>query len=186
MLLENIGRRRKDEPEVEYAGQAFSALPDSLPACAGERGGFLSSRDHVLRTSHPYNHALKTLKGASVPLPAWSVHGIPFRWLNRAMLLDGVMEQQPVDGYSSEAEEHAISALGFEPPWVLHGDNQKAVIDTFFQDVVEGKSLVFFYLKHAPFEDHPRRILVGAALIASATPPGRWPAEGPTPFPNHM
>ncbi|MYX01744.1 ATP-dependent exoDNAse (exonuclease V), alpha subunit, helicase superfamily I [Streptomyces sp. PgraA7] len=186
VLLENIGRRRKDELEVEYAGQAFSALPDSLPACAGERGGFLSSRDHVLRTSHPYNHALKTLKGASVPLPAWSVHGIPFRWLNRAMLLDGVMEQQPVDGYSSEAEEHAISALGFEPPWVLHGDNQKAVIDTFFQDVVEGQSLVFFYLKHAPFEDHPRRILVGAALIASVTPPGRWPAEGPTPFPNHM
>ncbi|MFD5777709.1 AAA family ATPase [Streptomyces fungicidicus] len=187
VLLENIGRRRDDELEVRHAGQAFEALPGGLPPCAGERGGFLSNQDQVLRTSHPYGHnpALKALRSASVPLPAWSVHAIPFRWLNRD-LLDDVMEQQPVDGYSTDAEDRAISALDFAPAWVLHGDNQKAAIDTFFQDIADGRSLVFFYLKHAPFENHPRRVLVGAALVASVTRPGRWPTDGPVPFPNHM
>ncbi|MGV4885610.1 AAA family ATPase [Streptomyces viridosporus] len=187
VLLENIGRRRDDELEVQYAGKSFETLPEKLPPCAGERGGFLSGRDQVLHTTHPYGHspALRTLRSASVPLPAWSVHSIPFRWLNRE-LLDDVMDQQPVDGYNSEAEERAIAELGFDPPWVVHGDNQKAVIDTFFRDVVDGQSLIFFYLKHAPFENHPRRMLVGAALTASVTLPGRWPSDGPTPFANHM
>ncbi|MFB6604308.1 hypothetical protein ACFCXR_00630 [Streptomyces noursei] len=187
VLLENIGRRRDDELEVQHAGKGFDELPGGLPACAAERGGFLSGRDHVLRASHPYGHtdALKPVQAASVAMPAWSVHGIPFFWLNRKNL-QGVMEQQPVRGYSQDPEDFAINALGWEPAWVLHGDNQRAVIETFFQDVVGGQSLVFFYLKHAPFEDHPRRMLVGAALVDSLTLPGPWPTAGRTAFPNHM
>ncbi|MCW2900078.1 MAG: putative exodeoxyribonuclease-like protein, partial [Streptosporangiaceae bacterium] len=187
VLLENIGQRRNDALEVQHAGKGFNELPGGPPACAAERGGFLSSRDHALQVEHPYRHtdALKPVQEASVPIPAWSLHGIPFYWLNRENL-HGVLEQQPVGGYSQDAEDFAINALGWAPAWVLHGDNQRAVIETFFQDVVDGQSLVFFYLKHAPFENHPRRLLVGAALVDSLTPPGPWPTSGKTAFPNHM
>src|SRR5690606_26560520 len=91
-----------------------------------------------------------------------------------------------IDGYSQEAEVEAVAALNFDPAWIMHGDNQKALIDTFFQDVRPTKSLLFFYLKHSPFEDAGRRLLVGAALVDEVTLPGRWPTNGPTAFPNHM
>ncbi|WJD96324.1 AAA family ATPase [Streptomyces antimycoticus] len=186
MLLDRIGTKRDDRLEVEHAGRRFDELPQ-LPACAAEGGGFLSDRDYVVPAEHPYryNPALQSLEEAAVAMPARSVHAIPFYWLNRANL-EEVLEYQRVDGYRHEDEESALAALRWSSPWVLHGDNQRAVIETFFRNVVDGQSLVFFYLKHAPFEDHPRRILVGAALVRSFTLPGPWPTSGPTPFPNHM
>jgi len=187
VLLENVGRRREDEREVIAAGKGFDALGGWLPACVSERGSFLDSRDTVLRREHPYRGAasLKGLAEAAIPLPSYSVHAIPFYWLNRenAAL---VREQQPVPGYVDDAEQSAVDALGWKQAWVLHGDNQKAMIEAFFRDVSPGESLVFFYVKHSPFEDAARRVLVGAALVEAVTLPGRWPTTTPTAFPNHM
>jgi hypothetical protein len=187
ILLENIGRNRKDALEVAAAGRSFEDLNGGLPACAGERGGFLSSRDHVIRREHPYRSsaALRGLEEAAIPLPAWAVHGIPFYWLNRQNAED-VLSEQPVADYSQEIEDEAVAALGWTPRWVVHGDNQQALIEMFFADVTPAESLLFFYLKHSPFEDQPRRMLVGAATVTSVALPGRWPTSAPTAFPNHM
>ncbi|MCJ0868958.1 AAA family ATPase [Streptomyces sp. AP-93] len=187
VLLDKVGKERDDAVEVRFAGRPFADLPLALPACAAERGSFLSGTDHELVTKHPYrsSQALRAVEDTVVDLPAWSVHGIPFFWLNRDNL-DQVRAERPVPGYDPNAEETALKALGWASPWVLHGDNQQAVIETFFQDVTDGQSLIFFYLKHAPFEGHPRRMLAGAALVDSVTLPARWRTSGPTPFPNHM
>jgi len=187
LLLENIGRRRDDEFEVTVAGQRFETLGDRIPPCAGERGGFLSARDNTLAREHPYRHsrALANVSEARISLPAWSVHAIPFFWLNRDNVGDVLIEQL-VPGFSHDAEDAAIAALGWRPPWIVHGDNQQALIETFFRDVTLGSSLVLFYLSHSPFEEQPRRMLVGAATVQSVTLPGRWPTSGPTDFPNHM
>lgn len=186
ILLENIGRQRLDEFEAAHAGWPIEALA-ALPACVGERGAFLSPRDHVLTRPHPYRHAkaLEAVSEASIPVPAWSVHAIPFFWLNRNNV-EQVLLERPIGDFRHEAEELAIKHLGWKPSWVLHGDNQKAIIETFFQDVTGQQSLIFFYLKHSPFEDQPRRMLVGATCVDSVTLPGRWPTSGPTAFPNHM
>jgi hypothetical protein len=186
ILLKNIGEKREDLFEFGHAGQWLADLDRTVP-CVAERATFMSARDHAIPQQHPYGFspALQNMAPATVPVPAWSVHAIPYYWLHRDNL-DNVMEQRPIDGFSQDAEEHAIEQLGWRPGWLLHGDNQQAVIETFFQNVQPSQSLVFFYLKHSPFEDAGARLLVGAALVDDLTLPGRWPTNGPTAFPNHM
>lgn len=187
ILLKNIGEKRQDFLEVAEAGKPIAELePDSIP-CVAERSTFLSARDHVMHQEHPwgFSDALKNVAATTVTVPAWSVHAMPFYWLHRGLLED-VQTEHPIDGYSPALEEAAVEALGWEPVWVLHGDNQKAVIEAFFRDVRPKQSLVFFYLKHSPFEDAGARLLLGAALVDDLTLPGRWPTNGPTAFPNHM
>lgn len=187
VLLKNIGEKREDLFELANAGQPLDGLDPKRTPCVAERATFMSPRDHVVQQKHPYafSDALKNIAPAPVPLPAWSVHATPYRWLNRDSI-DEVREQHPIDGYSQDAEEQAVEQLTWRPNWLLHGDNQKAVIETFFQDVQPSQSLVFFYLKHSPFEDAGPRLLAGAAVVDDMTLPGRWPTSGPTAFPNHM
>lgn len=188
ILLKNIGEKRDDLFEVASAGRPIAELePSRIPPCVAERSTFLSARDHVLELKHPYAHndALKNVAPTTVQVPAYSVHATPFYWLNKDSTAD-VQSAHLIDGYSQEAEDEAVAALNFDPAWIMHGDNQKALIDTFFQDVRPTQSLLFFYLKHSPFEDAGRRLLVGAALVDEVTLPGRWPTNGPTAFPNHM
>ncbi|KPC61306.1 AAA family ATPase [Streptomyces chattanoogensis] len=185
-LLKKIGEGRDDTLEVTHAGKRFEALGVE-PACLAEGGGFLSPRGHVLTRSHPYGHkkALAALSETLVDVPPFSAHGIPFYWLNRQNAEEMAEEQRILD-FCGEAEKHAADKLGFEPRWLLHGDNQQAVIEAFFEHVQSEQSLVFFYLKHSPFEDQPRRMLVGAACVESLTMPGRWNGSERTAFPNHM
>ncbi|MGA5305858.1 AAA family ATPase [Nucisporomicrobium flavum] len=188
ILLENIGAKRDDafeEAHREWEIQDLNA--NSQPPCVAERATFLSARDHAMRRTHPYawTSALKGLAEATVPVPAYSVHAIPFYWLHRANAAE-VRAVEDVPGYRDDLEDDAIAAVGFEPPWVLHGLNQKALIEAFFRDVTAQHSLVFFYLKHTPFEQAGRRVLVGAALVDAVTLPGWWPTTAENAFPNHM
>lgn len=188
ILLKNIGEKRDDPFEVDNARLPIADLdPARTPPCVAERATFMSTRDHVIQQKHPYafNDALSNIAPATIPVPAWSVHATPYFWLNRDTL-EEVQRQHPIYGYRQEAEDNAVETLGWKPTWVLHGDNQKAVIEMFFRDVQPAQSLVFFYLKHSPFEDAGSRLLVGAALVDKVTLPGRWPTTGPTAFPNHM
>ncbi|MGY1683385.1 ATP-dependent DNA helicase [Geodermatophilus sp. SYSU D01176] len=189
MLLENIGLRRDDAAEIADAGEPMPNLRSGPPPCVGERASFLSPFDIALRRRHPYawTSALKGLTEATLMAPAWSVHAVPYYWLAREHV-EQLMGEQPIPGYQPELEDEALRLIGFKPDsqtWVLHGDNQQALIETFFGDVTEQQSLIFFYLKHSPFED-AGRLLVGAALVEGVTLPGRWPTNSPTKFPNHM
>ncbi|MFF7251177.1 AAA family ATPase [Embleya sp. NPDC008237] len=188
VLLKNIGEKRRDDLEIAHSGAQFQQLPGGLPPCVGENGGFLSPRPHTLLRSHPYAHtqALKNVVDTSAPVPPWSVHAVPFFWLNHENLVTEVLPQQPVDDFLPHREEQVREQLRFQPAWVMHGDNQKAVIDAFFQNVTPHESLVFIYVKHSPFDDQPRRMLIGAATVEAVTLPGRWHTDGPTAFPNHM
>ncbi|MFB8205829.1 AAA family ATPase [Kitasatospora purpeofusca] len=188
-MLDTIGLTRKPHAEAAVAGRPWSALEsDGLPPCVMERGGFLSGRDHEYRRKHPYRgfDALSGLRESVVQLPAYSVHAVPYFWLHGTNV-NTVLGERPIPGFDPDAEKRAHRLLG-DPKlqWVLHGDNQKAVIEAFFRNVTAGQSLVFFYLKHSPFEGQPRRMLVGATCVADRTPPGRWPGSNDAVFPNHM
>jgi hypothetical protein len=60
-----------------------------------------------------------------------------------------------VPAFNQEAEEHANAVLKFEPAWVMDGDNQRVVIDAFFESVMPQESLVFMSLKHSPGRRSP-------------------------------
>ncbi|MFJ3209165.1 AAA family ATPase [Streptomyces flaveolus] len=186
ILLKKVGEDRDDILEAAHAGQRFETL-GAEPACLAERGGFLSPRRHVVTRKHPYGHtdALRAVSDTLVDVPPFSAHGIPFYWLNRENAVE-VAEEQRILGFSEGAEDFAVGKLGFRPNWLLHGDNQRAVIEAFFENVRSEQSLVFFYLKHSPFEAQPRRMLVGAACVDSLTLPGQWSGSDRTAFPNHM
>ncbi|WP_405474917.1 AAA family ATPase [Streptomyces sp. NBC_00009] len=187
MLLDSIGRKRDDQFEADHRGQDWNTLGGRIPPCALERGAFMSERAHVAVREHPYAWSLKELQPARLALPAHSVHGIPYFWLHRDNLEQTVLDERPVPGYQPDAEDRVAEHFSQrQMTWVMNGDNQQAVIEAFFQDVVADQSLIFFYLKHSPFEGQPRRLLVGAALVTSRTPPPTWPGSESSAFPSHM
>lgn len=190
VLLNNIGENRNDKLEQSAAGLPFHEVVGTLPPCVEERVTFLSPHTVHIPKKHPYGWttALAGVSEAALTLPAWSVHATPYYWMARVNT-GGLLAEERIDGYSDESEQQAFEAIGFKNPdrmtWVLHGDNQKALIETFFRHVTPNQSLVFFYLRHSPFED-TGRLLVGAALVDDVRLPDRWPTTGPTAFPNHM
>ncbi|MFF4379149.1 AAA family ATPase [Kitasatospora sp. NPDC001547] len=187
VMLGDVAKKRDDRFEARHRGQPWSALGENLPPCALERGAFMSDRAHTVARAHPYAWALKELQPAQLLLPAYSVQAIPYFWLHRGNAEGTVLHERPVAGYRTHAEERVSRFFGKEAmTWVMDGDNQRALIDTFFQDVTEQESLVFFYLKHSPFEEPPRRVLIGAAQVTGWTAPPPWPGSGSGPFPSHM
>ncbi|MEV5412977.1 AAA family ATPase [Thermopolyspora sp. NPDC052614] len=189
ILLGNVGERRQDDYEVANAGKPLSEVDVSRIGCVGERGTFLSPVPYQLISEHPYRYS-SALKGRIQPtpltVPAYGAHAIPYYWLLRKGIAD-VLSEFDVD-YDEELEDKVDDALGFTPTWVIHGDNQQAVIKRFFDDVSPMQSLVFFYVKHSPFDDVRigGPLLVGAARITDIQLPGPWKTEGRTAFPNHM
>ncbi|WP_344938925.1 ATP-dependent RecD-like DNA helicase [Actinomadura miaoliensis] len=185
-----MSERREDDYEVSHAGKSLTDVEAHRIGCIAERGTFLSPDPYVVQRKHPYefNAALRgRLKAVDQVVPAYGVHATPYFWLNRDNLT-AVLRDFDV-AYEAEREEAVDEALGFSPEWVIHGDNQQALIERFFADVsATGGSLIFFYAKHSPLDgsrtDGP--LLVGAASITDLELPGYWPTDGATAFPNYM
>ncbi len=126
---------------------------------------------------HPYRHnsALQgKLYDTRVTLPGYAFEAVPFRWMNRESFAQEIGHDR-VPSFNLEAEEVADFKLRYTPPWVMDGENQRAILETFFEPVATGDSLVFAYLKHSPLqEQRTDRLLVGAARVTRLTPPTMW------------
>src|SRR5690606_27774575 len=109
----------------------------------------------------------------------------PFRWMTREQA--ETLDEERRIGLRAELEELVDSFTGWtNSNWVMHGDNQRAILDAFFSTVHPQQSLVFFYAKHSPLSDDPRRLLVGAAVVTGVTPTGAYRSRGGEPFPAQM
>src|SRR3954452_20418617 len=189
LLLKNIGDKRLDAWKPGGPGRSFAALPqyDRLP-CLSEGSTFMSSHGYALEKEHPYRFN-KTLKGHLEPttlsVPAYSFEAVPFRWLSRETVDDGLWQE--TDEYRPEREDEAHRLLGFKPGWLMDGRNQRAMMTRFFEDVVADHSLVLIYLKHSPLqEESTRRLLVGASIVTRVTPRSMWNQSGKQPFDSCM
>jgi hypothetical protein len=189
LLLKNIGDKRDDDWEVQVAGKSFLELTElnRLP-CLSERATFMSPHGYALEKEHPYRFS-KVLKGhlnpTTVSVPAYSFEAIPFRWLSRETV-DHELWLETSD-YRPEREDAVHRALGFKPGWLMDGQNQRALIDRFFADVVPDHSLVLIYLKHSPLQEaSTRRLLVGAAAVTAVSAPPMWDQSGRQPFDSSM
>ncbi len=189
-LLANIGPKRDDAYETGHAGVAIDSLDHDRLPCLSERATFMSPVGYSVMKTHPYawNHALKDkLHPTPVSLPGYAFEAVPFRWLNRASLADEIGLSR-VPAYNPAAEDHVDDALGYGgAAWVMDGNNQRAVLEAFFDPVVCGESLVFVYLKHSPLQEkRTARLLVGAARITGVTLPPMWKQTGHPPFSSSM
>ncbi|MFG2099903.1 AAA family ATPase [Micromonospora echinaurantiaca] len=189
VLLPNIGQNRRDQQEQSLAGKPIAELSlADAPPCVAERATFMSPRPIHFQRVHPFtdkNPAFATFLPTSQPMPPYSAQAVPFRWMSRddAQVIGG--ERQV--GLQLELEEQVDAITGWKNiNWVMHGDNQKTLLDAFFDTVQPERSLVFFYAKHSPLTDDTRRLLVGAAMVAKVTPTGAYRSRGGERFPAQM
>lgn len=186
-LLTGIGKNRDDTYEVEHAGAGIDSIEQGRLPCLSERGTFMSPLGYSVVKQHPYRHnSALHLEDSVVALPGYAFEAVPFRWLNRQSLCDEIGHDR-VPGFVQEAEDAADAALSYQPPWIMDGDNQRTVMEAFFEPVVVDDSLVFVYLKHSPLqEERADRLLVGAARITRVAPPPLWNQSGTPPFSSVM
>jgi ATP-dependent exoDNAse (exonuclease V) alpha subunit len=188
-LLTAIGKDRDDSFEVDHAGAGIDSLDQNRLPCLSERATFMSPLGYTVIKQHPYRHnrALRNkLLDTQVSLPGYAFETVPFRWMNRDSLAQEIGHER-VRLFNQAAEDAADAALDYTPPWVMDGDNQRVILDAFFEPVSAGDSLVFIYLKHSPLqEQRTDRLLVGAARVTRVTPPPMWNQSGDPPFSSTM
>jgi hypothetical protein len=188
-LLAAIGRGRDDAFEVTNAGASIDSLDHNRLPCLSERATLMAPLGYTVVKQHPYRHnpALKDkLHDTPVSLPGYAFEAVPFRWMNRESFAEEVGVER-VRMFNQAAEDAADAALNYTPPWVMDGDNQRAILDAFFESVSSDESLVFAYLKHSPLqEQRTDRLLVGAARVTGVTPPPMWNQSGHPPFSSTM
>lgn len=168
LCLKGISESRDDPWEAAHAGEAMADLPDKVPPCLRERAGFMSGRPVTLSLTHKLGHDedYEHIQPTPLEMPAWSAPGVPFNWLNRAGA--AAREERLAIGYDTGREPmDRWKATG---TWVLHPENQRACLESFWSAIVPGRSLVFFYAKAIPGVEDNRRVLVGVARVSELKP----------------
>ena len=168
LCLRGISESREDAWESEHAGEHMADMGEKVPPCLRERVGFMSSRafnlsiNHKLGHDEDYEHIMPT----PLEMPAYSAPGVPFNWLTREGAV--VRDERLAIGYDHEREPmERWKATG---TWVLHPDNQRACLESFWSAISPGRSLVFFYAKAIPGIEDNRRVLIGAARVSELKP----------------
>lgn len=184
LVLKNIGGKRDDALEEEYAGRPFSDLPTHLlPPCLGERATFMSPHEIVRTARHPYAESSKQTHGHFLPTPyrhaPRSAACIPFRWMMKPEVEgtkevpEGLAERHGI-GYDSRLEPE----LPFASIWVQERRNQLALLDTFFGAVQPQESLCFFYAKRTPLSERSERVIVGVGRVTAVGKPVEYERSG--------
>lgn len=167
LRLPNIAKSRNDDAESAICEQCMADHADELK-CIGEGACFMSPREIVKTTNHPYTeknisthkHFLPTV----MKFPAYSFPCRPFAWTMKDNI-ERLKDDHNID-YRPEREPK----LGFDTVWVQEGRNQKAIFDCFYRDVVENESLCIAYAKQVPFVEDTRRVIVGIGHVKKIFP----------------
>lgn len=167
LRLKNISDNRNDKEEAAICGQCMADHAAAL-SCIGEGAGFMSPREVVRTTEHPYKRSNPATHGhfqpTDVTYPPYSFPARPFAWLMRDDL------EQIKDIYNIDFQQEREPVLKFNTIWVQDADNQKAVFDYFYGDVVEDESLCIAYAKQVPFVEDTRRVVVGIGHVKKVIP----------------
>ncbi len=173
LVLKNCALNRKDEQEVELAGQSLSELSeDQYPVCVGERATFMAPFSFQRSITHPYiEKSPEThghLKPTKVMYPSYSAAAVPFYWMRKENAIE------KADLYDLNYSESLEPKLNWDKNdgngWVQEMSNQKALLNCFFEHLQEETSLVFFYAKQVPFIEEPGRVLIGVGKINKIIP----------------
>ncbi|MBQ3443227.1 MAG: ATP-dependent RecD-like DNA helicase [Selenomonadaceae bacterium] len=167
LRLPNIAGNRNDKTEVAICGQCMANHADDL-ICIGEGACFMSPREIVKETTHPYKQSSKNTHGHFLPTeviyPAYSFPGRPFAWTMKHNI------ERLKDIYNIDYRPEREPELGFDTIWVQEAKNQKAIFDCFYGDVVENESLCIAYAKQVPFVEDNRRVIVAIGHVKKIIP----------------
>ncbi|MBW8324219.1 MAG: ATP-dependent RecD-like DNA helicase [Prolixibacteraceae bacterium] len=171
LALKNCALERNDEKELKNASKSIENLTqDDYPVCIGERATFMAPFSFTKKLNHPYvkiypdshGHLLET----PLRFPAFSANSVPYRWMSKRsnetfiknfdLDYDEIREPDLVNQYSGKKETSK---------WVQQSNNQKALLNGFYEHFENNSSLVFFYAKQVPFVEESGKVLVGVGRI---------------------
>lgn len=162
LRLKNIYENRNDVEEKEICGKCMEHLEEKIP-CIGEGSAFMSDKELVKTTVHPYKKNNKKTHGhfleTEIVYPAYSFPARPFAWLMKSSI------PFMTENYGIKIDQTREPLLEFETNWIQERDNQKAVFDYFYEDVIPDRSLVVAYAKQVPFVEDYRRVIVGMGHV---------------------
>ncbi len=168
LILKNCALNRNDNKEQLLAGQSLKDLSENdFPACIGERGTFMASFPIEKTLSHPYAETSPTTHGhlrpTKVTFNKFSAAAVPYHW----MLKENAKDKAALYdlNYDEEREPQIDWASKGNDNWVQEINNQKALLNCFFEHLEEETSLVFFYAKQVPFVEEGGRVLAGVGRI---------------------
>jgi hypothetical protein len=173
-VLPRIGRNKSELRETQDAGQSLHSLPEErLPPCTDEHATFMANFELTLKKEHPYRTSSPSthghFEGTSYSVPPYSALAIPFRWMLKEQVVGN-----PKRKITGKADQYALAYESRREPnldfaggdtWIQEGANQLIMLDTFFNAVEPGVSLVFFYAKLTPLSESPRRVIVGVGRV---------------------
>ena len=167
LRLPNIAGNRNDKAEVSICGQCMANHAEDL-ICIGEGACFMSPNEIVKTTIHPYKKTSKNTHGHFLPTevtyPAYSFPCRPFAWTMKGNI------ERLKDFYNIDYRPEREPKLGFDTIWVQEGENQKAIFDYFYGDVVENESLCIAYAKQVPFVEDSRRVIIAVGHVKKIIP----------------
>ncbi len=167
LRLKNISENRNDRAEAAICGQCMANHANEL-SCIAEGAGFMSPQEMVRTTVHPYKKSNPRTHGHFLPTdviyPPYSFPARPFAWLMR----DNI--DQIYDSYNIDYRHEREPVLKFNTMWVQDADNQKAIFEYFYGDIVENESLCIAYAKQVPFVEDTRRVVVGIGHVKKIIP----------------
>jgi hypothetical protein len=175
-ILANVDSTKdpENEPNDTFITDKYA------PPCISEKGTFLSPNSYTRTIEHAYakrgNQLFSEFGPGVYHHKPYSFNAVPFLW----MMKNKASQDDP--HYSEKAElyeleydpdlEQAIDEkLGFKDNiWVQHAENQKNLLDAFFDCLKPKESLIFFYCKDTPLSDPNERVIIGVAKLK--TKPG--------------
>jgi energy-coupling factor transporter ATP-binding protein EcfA2 len=178
IALPRIGDTRDDVWEEANAGAVFDPDGVRLPACAAERGAFMSETAYERRFPHPYarqkNDLYAHFRTTTFRHSPRSASAVPFAWMMKEAKtgIPAIADRLAL-GFRTEREPD----LGFHSIWVQERSNQLVMLDTFFGAIKPQESLVFFYAKRTPLTDDPRRVIVGIGRVTGVSGPTEYAYE---------
>lgn len=164
LILERIADTRNDPLEDSLASRSIDQIkPHQWPACIVERGIFMADFAYSRTFKHPYAKSSPEthghFKSTSVYVPRYSASAVPFRW----MLKENFEYYQ--QNFFLDMDLNWEPKMKFKSAWTQAYENQKELLDCFFDHVKEEESLCFFYAKRVPFTEESGRVIIGVGRV---------------------
>lgn len=176
LALKNCALNRDDKNEDKNALKSIEDLEqDDFPVCVGERATFMAPFSFTKNLYHPYVDIYPNSHGhlEKTPLrfPAYSANSVPYRWMSKKSN-EMFIENFELD-YDESREPDLINKYKGNKErskWVQQSENQKALLNGFYEHFENNSSLVFFYAKQVPFVEESGRVLIGVGRIKDILP----------------
>lgn len=169
--LKGIADKKNCDFECLFAAKKFTDLTvqdqEKIP-CIKENAAFLSEDALSFMAEYPYSSytGLEHIKPTKVDILSKSLISRPYRWLRTEDSLASSIiinySEKREDEYKAShknSKNHPINNT-----WINEPQNQKAVLEYYYDNVNE-KSLIVPYLKNVPFTEDSRRVVLGIGFV---------------------